>query len=66
MNFILTSKYTLHVGSRWYTSVVHEVTIDINAFFWHQGLCPCSAYGGDSLLHTICCTSQVLLVFQVM
>ena len=58
-NFILTVKCEWQMGSRWYTSDLHIVTIGTLLFapLWHQGL-----YSGKRHLSIVC--SQLASRFQ--
>ena len=52
LNFILSSLYTWHICSRWYTSDLHVVTTDIYTLFpsWKQGLYP----GIEKMVPSVC------------
>ena len=64
-NFIRTSMYTGHVGSRWYTPYLHVVTsirptMSCLRFFpgFEETIANCLYPGGYSLLHVgVCCKS---------
>jgi hypothetical protein len=62
-NFIMASMYTWHVSSRWYTSDLCRVAIDIEGFvaLWHQILYPGI---GDTGTNIYLCQHLLQFVYQ--